>query len=212
MRRIPPATKVRHARAQHAAQSAKQPSDLCFLLQASSNKLRIPACSLVCRLRLGRAQLQPSVQGRGDRHGGRAQGAAAASNARSLHAISSQTTAGMACKHRPSPARPASSCRPPLWPCAYTARIASRSQTPGASSLALLAGAGGAQVRAQHAAARPKQSNRRSSRIQRRKMPCWSGCRRYWWAVRAQSKLDAQRSKVSTLVPNSLRSASQRII
>ena len=115
-------------------------------------------------------------------------------------------------KHRPSPARPASSCRLPLWPCAYTARIASRSQSPGASSLALLAGAGGAQVRAQHAAARPKQSNRRSSRIQRRKMPCWSGCRRYWWAVRAQSKLDAQRSKVSTLVPNSLRSASQRVI
>ena len=53
-------TKVRHARAQHAAQSAKQPPDLCFLLQASINKLRIPACSLACRLRLGRTQLPHS--------------------------------------------------------------------------------------------------------------------------------------------------------
>jgi len=164
MRRIPPATKVRHARAQHAAQSAKQPPDLCFLLQASINKLRIPARSLVCRLRLGRDQLQPSARGRGDRHGERSEGAAAASSARSQHATSSRTTAGMAANiirvpHNPRPAACHLRGRAPTPPAPRPARSL-RAQ----SFLALPAGASGAQVATQHAAtACFKQSHSRSA-------------------------------------------------
>jgi hypothetical protein len=212
MRRIPPATKVRHARAQHAAQSAKQPHDLCFLPQASSNKLRIPACSLVCRFCLGRARLQPSAQGLNNRLGAQSYGAAAASSTRSQHATSSPTAAGMAVNiirvpRNPRPAACHLSGHAPTPPAPRPARSL-RAQ----SFLALPAGASGAQVATWHTAtACLEQSHRRSSTIPRT-MPCWSGRRRYWWAVRAQSKLDAQRSKVSTLVPNSPRSASQRVI
>ena len=83
--------------------------------------------------------------------------------------------------------------------CAYTARIASRSQSPGASSPALLAGAGGAQVVAQHAAkACLKQSNYRSSTIPR--TPRWSCCGVLMGSTCAEQAQCAE-VKVRTLSP-----------
>ena len=109
MRRILPATKVRHARAQHAAQSAKQPPDLCFLLQAPGNKLRPQACFLGCRMRLGNAQHRQRARGFDNRLSRRPKGAAATSSARTQHAASSQMIAGVAghiirAPHDPRPA------------------------------------------------------------------------------------------------------------
>ena len=190
---------MRHARAQHAAQSAKQPSDLCFLLQASINELRIPARSFVCRLRLGRAQL-PAECLRSRRPARRVILRCGRCIQRALatrHKLTSCCRDGR--KHHPSPARPASSCQPPLWPCAYTARIASRSQSPGASSLALLADAGGAQVVAQHAAkACLKPSNHRGSTIPR--TPRWS-CRGVLMGSTCAEQAQCAEVKVRTLSP-----------
>ena len=93
IRRILPATKVRHTHARHAAQSAKQPANLCFLMQVTSNKLSIQACCLDCHMQPGHAQHQQSVQGCDNQLCRRLQGATATSIARMQRTVSSQAVA-----------------------------------------------------------------------------------------------------------------------
>jgi len=181
MRRIPPATKVRHARAQHAAQSAEQPPDLCFLLQASSSKLRIQACSLGCLTRLCPSHPRRRARGHINRLGRRSKGAAAALSACSQHTASSQAVAGIAVNiirvpHSSSPAACRLHDRASAQPASGSA-----SDVRAPSFSCYVRSSSGAKVIAQHAACLSLLVLACSSlTIATARLPrmtsCWSGC------------------------------------